>query len=102
YDWLVDEKKRPFSQAKALTLNQIREKFLQKCEFKNCVIKRDKYSHETEINYIISSPTPDEQLIYRIDYHIVWFEDEESVKSKTEYLTEKGISSISYWAHGYF
>ncbi len=102
YEWLVDEKKRPITQAKALTLNQIREKFLKKCDFKNCLIKRDKSSKETEINYIVSSPTPDEQNIYRIDYHIVWFEDEESIKAKTDYLMEKGISAISYWAYGYF
>lgn len=102
YDWLVDEKKRPIRQAQALSLNEIRKKFIDKCEFKNCVIKRDNISRETEINYIISSPTPDEQDIYRIDYHIVWFEDAESVKSKIEYLLEQGISSFSYWAYGYF
>ena len=102
YDWLVDEKKRPISQAEALSLNEIKKKFIEKCEFKNCVIKRDSLSKESEINYIISSPTPDEQLIYRIDYHIVWFENEESVKIKTDYLREQGISNVAYWALGYF
>ena len=102
YDWLVDEKKRPIRQAEALSLNEINKKFIDKCEFKNCVVKRDALSKETEINYIISSPTPDEQEIYRIDYHIVWFEDEESVKIKSDFLKEQGIESISYWAHGYF
>ncbi|OGK24305.1 hypothetical protein A2954_04795 [Candidatus Roizmanbacteria bacterium RIFCSPLOWO2_01_FULL_37_12] len=102
YDWLVDEKKRPIRQAEALSYNEIKKKFLDKCEFKNCVVKRDEISMETEVNYLISSNTPDEQQIYRIDYHIVWFEDEESVKIKTDYLREQGISSISYWAFGYF
>jgi len=102
YNWLVDEKKRPIRQAEALSLNEIKKKFIMKCEFKNCIIKRDKISQETEINYIISSSTPDELNIYRIDYHIVWFEDEESVKVKTEYLKEQGIGSVSYWASGYF
>jgi len=83
-------------------INEIKKKFIEKCGFKNCVIKRDAISKETEINYIISSPTPDEQNIFRIDYHIVWFEDEESVKVKTEYLKEQGIGSVSYWASGYF
>ena len=102
YDWLVDEKKRLIRQAEALSLNEMNKKFIEKCEFKNCVIKRDNISKETEINYIISSPTPDEQDIYRIDYHIVWFEDEESVKTKTVYLRDQEISNISYWAYGYF
>lgn len=102
YDWLVDEKKRPIRQAEALSLNEIEKKFIEKCEFKNCVIKRDNISKETEINYVVSSTTPDEENIYRIDYHIVWFEDEESVKIKTEYLQEQGIANISYWAQGYF
>jgi len=102
YDWLVDEKKRPIRQAEALSLSEINNKFIAKCEFKNCVIKRDTVSKETEINYITSSPTPDEENIYRIDYHIVWFEDEESVEIKTEYLKERGIGNISFWAFGYF
>lgn len=102
YDWLVDEKKRPIRQAEALSLNEIKKKFLEKCEFENCVNKRDLLSKESEVNYIISAPAPDEQQIYRIDYHIVWFEDEESVKVKTDYLREQGIGNISYWAYGYF
>lgn len=106
YDWLVDEKKRPITQAKALSLNEIRNKFLdsqkKNCTWKDCLARRDNLSKEMEINYIISSITPDDQKMYRIDYHIVWFEDDESAKIKTEYLQEQGIGSISYWAHGYF
>ncbi|OGK08452.1 hypothetical protein A2767_00815 [Candidatus Roizmanbacteria bacterium RIFCSPHIGHO2_01_FULL_35_10] len=116
YDWLVDEKKRPIRQAEALSLNQIAEKFFGtslkrssqtyttdvKCYWQDCVIKRDLISKETEINYVVSAEKPDDQDIYRIDYHIVWFEDEESVKIKTDYLREQGISNISYWANGYF
>src|SRR3990172_3847705 len=115
YDWLVDEKKRPIRQAEALSLNQIAEKFFGtslkrssqtyttdvKCYWQDCVIKRDLISKETEINYVVSAEKPDDQDIYRIDYHIVWFEDEESVKIKTDYLREQGISNISYWANGY-
>src|SRR3989344_4993164 len=113
YDWLVDEKKRPIRQAEALSLNQIAEKFFGtslkrssqtyttdvKCYWQDCVIKRDLISKETEINYVVSAEKPDDQDIYRIDYHIVWFEDEESVKIKTDYLREQGISNISYWAN---
>ena len=102
YDWLVDEKKRPIRPAEALSFKEIKSKFLDKCEFKDCVSKRDKISQESEVNYVISAPVPDEQNIYRIDYHIVWFEDEESIKVKTSFLQEQGISSVSYWAYGYF
>ncbi len=120
YDWQVDEKQRPFSQAKSLTLNQIREKFLSSsrqhlnngrvkndakefnCAIDNCVITRDQLAKEVEINYTITSDQPDENGVYRIDYHVVWFEDEESVKIKTDYLKEKGINRISFWAMSYF
>lgn len=111
YQWNVDEKKRPISQAKALTLNQIKEKFYKNntenqgvfdCQLKNCLIKRDKISGEMEINYFFSSATPDSQGIYRLDYYVVWHEDERSVEIKTEYLKEKGIGSIGYWANSYF
>ena len=120
YDWQVDEKKRPFSQAKALTLKQIKEKFLNEndqeneedikvkrsiqinCFLENCLGQRDDKAKEVEINYTLSNDTPDEEGIYRIDYHILWFEDEESVGVKREFLKKKGISAISFWAAGYF
>lgn len=110
YDWRVDEKKRPIIQAKSLTLKQIKEKFYSggdgnekmDCQIENCLIKRDEVSKEMEIDYVVSSDVPDEEGIYRLDYHIVWFEDEESVKIKTNYLKEKGISSFAYWAYSYF
>ncbi len=111
YDWNVDEKKRPIAPAKALTLNEIKSKFLGignsgnisiGCLLKDCIYKRDDVSKESEIDYTVSSSTPDDQGIYRIDYHIIWFEDEESVKLKTQYLNEKGIRSVAYWANGYF
>ncbi|MFN4213045.1 MAG: glycosyl hydrolase family 18 protein [Microgenomates group bacterium] len=115
YDWRVDEKKRPITQAKALTLKQIKEKFIMEassnrakkddnigCRLENCIIKRDEVSKEVEINYVISSKTPDDQGIYHLDYHIVWFEDEESVKIKTDFLKEKGVGSVAFWAWRYF
>jgi len=100
YDWKVDEKKRPITTAKALTLKEIQLDTLRVSS--QTAIKRDSVSKETEINYTVSSDHPDEQGIYRIDYHIVWYEDEESVKAKTEYLKEQGIESVGYWAWGYF
>ena len=34
--------------------------------------------------------------------HVVFFEDEESAEVKINYLKEKGIGSIAFWAWGYF
>lgn len=103
YDWQVDEKKRPLNQAKSLSLSEIKKKFLSDsesgCSWENCVINRDSISKETEINYVNSQVVDDYGYM---DYHIVWFEDEESVKLKQKYLLEKGIDSIGYWAYGYF
>lgn len=103
YDWQVDEKKRPLTQAKALSLSEIKKKFFNDsesgCSWENCVISRDSVSKETEINYVNSQVVDNYGYI---DYHIVWYEDEESVKLKQEYLLEKGIDSIGYWAYGYF
>lgn len=103
YDWGVDEKKRPYKQASSLSLNEIRKKFIESgCQEESCVVKRDDESGETEINYVVSASAPDEQGIYRIDYHIVWFEDEASAKAKTDFLLQNGINKIAYWAYGYF
>lgn len=99
YEWIVDEKKRPIRQAESLTYNQIKKKFLDHCEWQNCVVKRDDLAKETEVNYVSSEIVDN---IARINYHVVWFEDEESVKAKTNYLEEKGIGSVAYWAYGYF
>ena len=92
YEWEVDEQKRPYKAASSLTLNQIREKYLSSCTFKNCVVLKDKESAETEINYVAT----DGRL------HVVWFENEESVKQKKEFLSNEGIESYSYWAYSYF
>jgi len=99
YDWTVDEKKRPINQAKALTLNEIKKQFIEKCDWKDCVNKRDDVSAETEIDYIYSVVKDNYGYM---DYHIVWFEDEQSVKLKTDYLQKQGIGSVGYWARGYF
>jgi spore germination protein YaaH len=109
YDWLVDEKKRPISQAKALTLKKIKEEFLAaseegnfSCKKPNCLITQDQLSKENEINYVISSSLPDDQGIYRLNYHILWFEDEKSAAVKIDYLKKHGIFSFAFWAWGYF
>lgn len=92
YDWVVDEKKRPIKPAKSVTLHEVRSKFLNGCEDKNCIVRRDEKAFESEVNYI------DEFA----NYHIVWFEDQVSVDKKSELMRQKGIDSIAYWAYGYY
>lgn len=92
YDWIVDEKKRPVKPAQSVTMHQVREKFLDSCQWEHCTVQRDEKSQESEVNYI------DEFN----NYHIVWFEDEVSVDKKSEYMRKRGIGSIGYWAYGYF
>lgn len=99
YDWSVDEKRRPIKPSGALSLNEIKKMFLAKCEWKDCVVKRDDKSKETEVNYVI--PRIIDNYAY-LEYHIVWFEDEESATIKKDYLLKKGIGSLAYWAYGYF
>lgn len=99
YDWSVDEKKRPLKPAKASSLNEIRKNFINKCQWKDCIVKRDKTSRETEIDYVI--PSIKDDFAY-LDYHVVWFEDEQSVQEKQDLLKNKGIDSVGYWAYGYF
>lgn len=99
YDWTVDEKRKPITSAKAMTLHEIRTQFLDTCEWKDCIVKRDDVSKETEVNYVYSEVKDNFGYMY---YHIVWFEDEESVRIKSDYLKEKGIGSTAYWAYTYF
>lgn len=99
YDWTVDEKGRPTKPAQALTLNEIKKKFLDSCQWKDCLIKRNNETKETEISYVVPTMIDD---FASIDYHVVWFEDKESVEVKKNFLEEKGIDSISYWAHSYY
>lgn len=92
YDWLVDEKSRPIRPGKALSLVDIRKDFLDHCAWSNCTALRDAKSKETEVSYIDAYE----------GYHKVWFEDEESVKEKSEFLKERGIGQTGYWVYGYF
>ncbi len=92
YDWIVDEQKRPTKTARALPLTDIKKDFIDECTWKNCVVKRDDISAETEVNYI------DESL----NYHILWFEDETSVGKKIDYLKSVGITNYSFWVWGYY
>jgi len=92
YDWPVDNQGNGIGEGVPLTDQQIQNKFLNKCQFKNCQIKRDSLSGETEITY-----TDDTN-----QKHIVWFEDMQSVSTKEQYLQKRGIGNFSFWANSYF
>ncbi len=79
YDWIVDDKDRPIKPAQSLSLNQIKSKHSNDCIGERCeFVDEDKRRH------------------------IIWFENEESVSKKIEYLKSRGVGSFAYWANGYF
>ncbi len=92
YDWTVDEKNRPLKAASALTLNQIKTKFLTSCSFVNCNAKKDELSAETLVSYQDENDRT----------HQVWFENEASIAQKMKTLQSLGIVSFSFWAKGYY
>jgi spore germination protein YaaH len=92
YDWPVDSQGNAVGQGQPLTDLQIQNKFLNGCQFKDCQIKHDSVSAETEIHYTDSNNQK----------HIVWFEDMQSVTTKEQYLRKRGIGNFSFWANSYF
>ena len=92
YDWTVDDQGKAVSQGKPLTYVQIKQMFLDKCEYTDCKIKRDPVSAETEVTY---KDTDNKK-------HIVWFEDMQSIQTKERYLKTRGITDYSFWAYSYF
>jgi len=92
YDWTM-KNDLPLKRAEALTLFQIESRFLKKeCKEKDCILKKDNKTGEKKLTYT-------DQEGYR---HILYYEDMESVSKKQRYLFQKGISSFSFWAWGYF
>jgi spore germination protein YaaH len=89
YDWVVDEKERPVKQARALTLKQIRNKFISTTIY---IINKDTLSQESFIKYSDKNN----------NQHILWYEDEKSIEKKQGFLKSKGISNFAYWAWGYY
>jgi spore germination protein YaaH len=92
YDWSVDAAGKAAVQAEPLTINQIRQRFLGDCTYKNCSVDRDILSKELEIHYRDAAG----------GQHTVWAEDLESVGEKKTFLKQQGITSFGYWAYSYF
>ncbi len=92
YNWTLGKQGKPLKAATAFSLNDAQTMFYPKCNYVSCVVSRDNDSAEMKVTYVDNEGYKNES----------WFEDEESVEIKSEYLKEKGIGSISYWVRGYF
>lgn len=96
YDWITDLDGYSQGVAKSISTAQIMQKYIYKCDWKNCVFLRDPVAAESKIDYVDS--TSSDQLIY----HTIWYEDQKSVDQKKLFLKEKRIENIAFWAYGYF
>jgi spore germination protein YaaH len=92
YHWIVDDQGRALKQAKAVTLNEVQNKYINDCPYKDCIIKWDEISGEGMISFI------DEEG-YK---NIIYYEDKASLREKKEFIKSKGIGDIVFWAAGYF
>lgn len=91
YDWTLGEQGLPLKTAQAIPLHEIESDILPDCTGE-CAVSTDRVSLETKVTYSDAEGYD----------HVLWFEDEDSVKVKTKYLEEQGIGSIGFWVWGYF
>lgn len=91
YDWTVDEKDRSTKPAVSMSTDDILQKFVVHCAYKDCTVQQNN-ALETQVKYIDGNG----------NRHSVWLEDRTSVEIKKEFLQKKGINSIAFWANGYF
>jgi len=91
YDWTLDDNGVSIDEAQALSLNQIRSRFIDECLFDNCATERN-YDNEGVVKY-----KDDEGY-----EHEAWFEDEISLEKKIEFLKSAGIRKIAIWAYSYY
>lgn len=92
YDWEVDEENNAVSVGKPLSLREAKKTLIENCSYKVCTWERNTSASELQIKY--------ESLDNK--KHIVWLEDQESVKRKEDFLNSRGITSFAYWAYSYF
>ncbi len=92
YDWEVDREGNSVEFGEGKSMREISQSVISSCNYTDCTHERDAVSTETQASYVDAEGKK----------HMVWFEDEESVKKKREYLQKMGISSYSYWAYSYY
>lgn len=91
YDWEIDDQGKAKDMGTAISLKETKSSLLDDCDHATCKWEREGGSSEIMIEYMDGTAK-----------HIVWTEDEESVKRKKEYLQKMGIGSFAYWAYSYF
>lgn len=92
YDWSVDDNGVASEIGEPIALKDVKAKIVNRCAYLSCEWERDSLSAETKAVY------QDRET----GKHVVWFEDEESVRRKQELLKSRGIGSFAYWAYSYF
>lgn len=92
YDWEVNNKNNATKNGTPLSYLEMKQKFIDSCQFKNCIVKRSEKAGENEVRY------RDDLGIM----HIAWFEDWDSIAKKQEYLEGRGINVLGFWAYSYF
>jgi spore germination protein len=88
YDWTLNAQGTPLKRASALSLNQIN--------------KMEELNSDMKTTALPSREKKKEYRDAEGQKHVIWYEDEDSVTVKEEYLMQQGIGSISYWVYGYF
>lgn len=91
YDWRIDAKGESITSGVPLSTNEIKKEFIDDCKYEDCNLERVGTTLEPSIKYKNGSAN-----------HIIWFEDEQSVDKKTEFLESKGILEIASWAYSYY
>lgn len=92
YDWQINSKGEAESTGVSISDNNAQKRFLSHCDFSHCIVTHDAISEETKVTYQDQDGNS----------HEVWFEDQQSVAKKKQYLQSIGVSSISYWAYSFF
>lgn len=90
YDWKLSD---GFSveTASSLSLHQVNSRFINNCQLDSCRVSTNN-DGESVVRYI------DEEGFN----HEVWYEDENSINKKIEYLNSIGIKQIGFWAYSFY
>lgn len=91
YDWQVDNRLNALDDGQPLSTNKIQQDFVNSCAYKSCSLKRNTYG-EPSITYIDNEG----------NNHIIWFEDEQSMKKKLSELSNKEVNQTGAWAYSYY
>lgn len=93
YDWTLNDQGTPLKSATAFSVQSLKSKVESlKNDTRYMLRVTRNASQEPRIDYIDGEGRG----------HVVWYEDEESVKVKTDFLHSQGIGMTSFWAWEYF